>query len=97
MILVPKPDLTQAQAQVQAASARAGAYLSSWGTWAAEKRKTGWNRTSSPGHGAADIGTKTGDQVLATKATSAGDDHGIAPETNAWNELGRNLDYGREG
>lgn len=36
------PDLTQAQVTVQAASARAGAYLSSWGSWAAEKRKTGW-------------------------------------------------------
>lgn len=34
------PDLSQAQASVQAASARAGAYLSSWGSWAAEKRKT---------------------------------------------------------
>ncbi|TKX25132.1 late secretory pathway protein AVL9 [Elsinoe australis] len=46
-----KPDLTAAQAQVQAASARAGAYLSSWGSWAAEKRKTGWggkSATTSP-------------------------------------------------
>lgn len=46
--IVPKaPDLSQAQANVQAASARAGAYLSSWGTWAAEKRKVGF-RGSSP-------------------------------------------------
>jgi hypothetical protein len=40
----PAPDLSQAQAQVQAASARAGAYLSSWGSWAVEKKKAGWNR-----------------------------------------------------
>lgn len=32
----------QAQANVQAASQRASAYLSSWGSWAAEKRKQGW-------------------------------------------------------
>jgi hypothetical protein len=44
---VPKaPDLTQAQATVQAAGQRAGAYLSSWGSWAAEKRRTGWGKTS---------------------------------------------------
>ena len=41
------PDLTQAQAAVSAAGQRAGAYLSSWGAWASEKRKTGWGRTPS--------------------------------------------------
>lgn len=40
-----KPDLQTAQASVSAASQRAGAYLSSWGSWAAEKRKSGiWGR-----------------------------------------------------
>lgn len=39
---IAKPDMQQAQASVQAASQRAGAYLSSWGAWAAEKRKQGW-------------------------------------------------------
>lgn len=44
---LPKaPDLSQAQATVQAASMKAGAYLSSWGAWAAEKSKTGWGRMS---------------------------------------------------
>ena len=38
------PDWSQAQASVQAASSRAGAYLSSWSSWASEKRKTGWGR-----------------------------------------------------
>ncbi|CAK4031139.1 Late secretory pathway AVL9 [Lecanosticta acicola] len=38
---------TQAQASVAAASQRAGAYLSSWGSWAAEKRKSGWGRSTS--------------------------------------------------
>ncbi|KAK6428727.1 hypothetical protein LTR95_015129 [Oleoguttula sp. CCFEE 5521] len=38
---LPKPDVQQAQATVQAAGQKAGAYLSSWGSWAAEKRK-GW-------------------------------------------------------
>lgn len=39
------PDLTHAQANLQAASTRAGAYLSSWGTWASEKKK-GWGTRS---------------------------------------------------
>ncbi|OCK84180.1 cytoplasm protein [Lepidopterella palustris CBS 459.81] len=47
MVRFPKaPDLSHAQASVQAASSRAGAYLSSWGTWASEKRKTGWGGKS---------------------------------------------------
>lgn len=44
---VRAPDLIQAQASVQAASQKAGAYLSSWGAWASEKRKTGWGRSNS--------------------------------------------------
>ncbi|KAI9816187.1 MAG: late secretory pathway protein avl9 [Pycnora praestabilis] len=39
------PDLSQASASVSAAGSRAGAYLSSWGSWASEKRKTGWGRS----------------------------------------------------
>lgn len=41
-----KADMQQAQASVAAASHRAGAYLSSWGAWASEKRKTGWRQAS---------------------------------------------------
>ena len=40
-----KPDMQQAQASVQAASQRAGAYLNSWGAWASEKRKQGWRKS----------------------------------------------------
>jgi len=43
------PDLAQAQAQVQAAGVRAGAYLSSWGSWAKEKRQAGWGRAAQTG------------------------------------------------
>lgn len=32
----------------QSASVRAGAYLSSWSTWAAEKRKQGWRKAENP-------------------------------------------------
>jgi hypothetical protein len=45
---VSRADLAQTQASIQAASQRAGAYLSSWGVWASEKRKTGWGRNSGP-------------------------------------------------
>ena len=33
------PDLTAAQASVQAAGQKAGAYISSWGAWASDRRK----------------------------------------------------------
>ncbi|KAK1808234.1 hypothetical protein LTR12_017408 [Friedmanniomyces endolithicus] len=49
---LPKPDLQQAQASVAAAGQRAGAYLNSWGSWAAEKRKVGWQRQVSGSQGA---------------------------------------------
>lgn len=46
-ILVSKaPDLSGAQANIQAASTKAGAYLSSWGAWASEKKK-GWQASRS--------------------------------------------------
>lgn len=38
--------MSQAQANLQAASTRAGAYLSSWGAWASEKKK-GWQASRS--------------------------------------------------
>lgn len=41
------PDLTHAQANIQAAGTRAGAYFSSWGSWASEKRK-GWGSPKTP-------------------------------------------------
>lgn len=43
-----RPDMQTAQASVAAASQRAGAYLSSWGSWASDKRKSGfWSRSTS--------------------------------------------------
>lgn len=42
-----RPELQQAQASVAAAGQRAGAYLSSWGAWASDKRKIGWGRSAS--------------------------------------------------
>ncbi|KAF2817419.1 uncharacterized protein BDZ99DRAFT_405068 [Mytilinidion resinicola] len=42
------PDLSQAQASVHAASSRASAYISSWGSWASEKRKNAWAKPSNP-------------------------------------------------
>lgn len=49
------PDLSNAQASVAAASQKASAYLSSWGTWASERRK-GWAATKAPttAHGSTD-------------------------------------------
>ncbi|KAL8788806.1 MAG: hypothetical protein Q9213_001477 [Squamulea squamosa] len=56
------PDLAAAQASVAAAGQKAGAYMSSWGAWAAEKKKGwgaaggGWGR----GHG----GSTTNEPVV---------------------------------
>ena len=44
------PDLSGAQAAVGAAGQRAGAYLSSWGAWANERRR-GWGGSSGGGGG----------------------------------------------
>ncbi|KAI6785093.1 Late secretory pathway protein-like protein [Emericellopsis cladophorae] len=49
---VPAVDLNKAQQSVQTAGARASAYMSSWASWAGEKRKTGgwgagWGRKAS--------------------------------------------------
>ncbi|CAK1361428.1 Late secretory pathway protein AVL9 [Cercospora beticola] len=45
-----RPDAQKAQASVAAASQRAGAYLSSWGTWAAEKKKSWYAQRSTSGN-----------------------------------------------
>jgi len=50
------PDLAQAQAAVGAAGKSAGAYLSSWGSWANERRK-GWGSTKSYVPASPGIGT----------------------------------------
>lgn len=49
--------MAAAQASVQAASQKAGAYLSSWGAWATEKKK-GWaeGRTENVGASTSTIG-----------------------------------------
>jgi hypothetical protein len=58
---VPRaPDISTAQASVTAASQRAGAYISSWGAWASERRK-GWGKGS-------------GGQNVADGSSSAADD-----------------------
>lgn len=43
----PSVDLTQTQASVNTAGQKAGAYFSSWGTWASERRKEWQDRRSS--------------------------------------------------
>ena len=47
--LTPRgPDLSVAQASVQAAGQKAGAYLSSWGSWASERKKS-WAKQKDDG------------------------------------------------
>jgi hypothetical protein len=64
-------DLSQAQATVQAAGMKAGAYLSSWGAWASEKRKTGWGRNISGESSKADKGSAPGSPASERRRTSS--------------------------
>lgn len=77
-----KPDFTNAQASVAAASSRAGAYLSSWGSWAAEKRKSGWGRSVSGGNATAATTASSG-----TEESAAGD----RPKVTTVSELNRSM------
>lgn len=61
-----KPDMQQAGATVAAAGQRAGAYFSSWGSWAAEKRKTAWTGRTVSSSGAA-----PGDGTVDTSVITA--------------------------
>lgn len=40
------PDLAKAQAVAQSVKSSAGSYVSGWGSWIGEKRKSGWGRAS---------------------------------------------------
>ncbi|ORY65488.1 transport protein Avl9-domain-containing protein [Pseudomassariella vexata] len=42
----PPVDLAKAQQTVNSVGAKAGAYIGSWASWAGEKRKQGWGRSS---------------------------------------------------
>ena len=57
------PDLTAAQASLQAAGQKAGTYMSSWGTWASERRKE-WSKPS-PNASAENVSTLGGEAPLA--------------------------------
>lgn len=72
---VPQPGAAQqAQANVQAASQRASAYLSSWGSWAAEKRKQGWRtKVETPAPSAPPATAATSAPVVEERASSVGD------------------------
>ncbi|KAH0283040.1 hypothetical protein KCU62_g9318, partial [Aureobasidium sp. EXF-3399] len=60
--------VAQAQASVQAASSRAGAYLSSWGTWASEKRKN-WQKPENNPIAAPTTSTLPPTQIWAAEDT----------------------------
>ena len=79
-------DLTKAQQTVQSAGARATAYMSSWASWAGEKRKTsGWGRaapsaSSSNGPAAKDGGNGSGTSINSPSTGNSG----------SWSLLGSN-------
>ncbi|KAL8902836.1 MAG: hypothetical protein Q9207_004348 [Kuettlingeria erythrocarpa] len=70
------PDLATAQASVAAAGQRAGAYMSSWGTWAAEKRK-GWGvRGPTTGDRGAGVAEKVAEGQRSPRKTKSREERG---------------------
>ena len=70
------PDLTAAQASVQAAGQKAGAYISSWGAWASERRK-GWVKGTP---------TASGESVVVAAGGGGGGGGGLSPtKVGKWN------------
>ena len=80
-----KPDLHQAQASVTAAGQRAGAYLSSWGAWASEKRKTGWRSNSTQSAESAPSSPMEGRPKVTTVSELGEMEENRAPSTAASN------------
>lgn len=71
--------MAAAQASVQAASQKAGAYLSSWGAWATEKKK-GW------AEGRAGVGASgSSENANVSGSGSAGGDKSIPTRLARWN------------
>ncbi|KAJ0425905.1 transport protein Avl9-domain-containing protein [Aspergillus carlsbadensis] len=66
---VPAVDMTQAQASVSAVGQKAGAYFSSWGSWATEKRKE-WQekKSTTPSPTPSDAVTSTPTLTSTTEA-----------------------------
>ncbi|KAL2839172.1 transport protein Avl9-domain-containing protein [Aspergillus pseudodeflectus] len=75
-VAVPAVDVTQAQASVSAVGQKAGAYFSSWGSWATEKRKE-WQEkksiTPSPTPSAAVTSPSTPTLTSTTEANDNSD------------------------
>jgi len=69
------PDITAAQASVQAAGQKAGAYISSWGAWASERRK-GW---------AEGRATNASSENVATAGAGAVGEGGSPGKLGRWN------------
>jgi hypothetical protein len=65
---------------MQAAGQRAGAYFSSWGAWAAEKRKTGWG---APASGSAPVLSTVKVEPSAEKSPSVATEPSVPLPTTA--------------
>ncbi|MCJ1228589.1 late secretory pathway protein avl9 [Toensbergia leucococca] len=74
------PDLSLAQASVTAAGHKAGAYISSWGTWASERRK-GWGRNEN--------------DPVAVVTGKVGDGAGMWKVREGEEGVGRSRDWGK--
>jgi hypothetical protein len=86
-----KTDLQHAQATVAAASQRAGAYLSSWGAWAAEKRRTGWSSSRPASVVASNGSTSPVDRPKVTTVSELAPDDGNRTTTTTYPEAWVNV------
>ncbi|KAL5342385.1 transport protein Avl9-domain-containing protein [Aspergillus crustosus] len=71
---VPTVDMTQAQASVNAVGQKAGAYFSSWGSWATEKRKEWQEKKSTSPSPTASAAVTSPSTPTLTSITELNDD-----------------------
>lgn len=83
------PDLTAAQASVQAAGQKAGAYISSWGAWASEKRKQGWGAKGSPNASSENVATGPTSPGKLGRWTNGGGGQRVVSEEKRGDGIGR--------
>ena len=76
------PDLSTAQASVQVAGQKAGAYFQSWGTWAAEKKKD-WSKKP--------LDADENDSPVSKKSP----DDASAGKLSRWSSISSNVSFGR--
>ena len=90
------PDLTAAQASVQAAGQKAGAYFQSWGAWAVERKKD-WAAKRGSDAGTASDENSTPALTPVSSNTKSKDTEPSSGKLSRWSSIGSAVSLGRGG